>query len=244
MRLFCFHATRVRPTFPCLIAIILVGSAGFSSLNNASAQEATNGKSLFDGKSLAGWSGSKSNWRVEDGAITGESKESEPLQNNTFLVFEKPVKDFVLTCEFKISGGNSGIQYRSKVMDKDKFIVGGYQADIDSQIRFMGINYEERGRGILAERGEIVKLSKDGSKEVVGSSGDVDALTTRFNVKDWNTYKIVAKGNVCQHFINGYLMSEVHDEQEDKRSAEGIIALQLHAGPPMKVQFKNIVLAE
>ena len=244
MRLLSFNSIRIPFSFSFLAAFVTANFILVPMLGSVFAQEATKGKSLFDGKSLAGWSGISSNWRVEDGTITGSSKESEPLQNNTFLVYEKPVKDFVLTCDFKISGGNSGIQYRSKVIDKDKFIVGGYQADIDSQIRFMGINYEERGRGILAERGEIVKLGKDGTKEVVGSSGDVEALTSRFNVKDWNSYKIVAKGKVCQHFINEYLMSEIHDEQEDKRAAEGIIALQLHAGPPMKVQFKNIVLSE
>ncbi|MEQ1827246.1 MAG: DUF1080 domain-containing protein [Pirellula sp.] len=212
----------------------------------ASAQDAAKGKgkSLFDGKSLTGWSGISELWRVEDGAITGETKADAPLKNNTFLVYQNPVKDFELTCEFKITGGNSGIQYRSKLIDKDKFIVGGYQADIDSQKRYMGINYEERGRGILAERGDIVAIDESGKKSKVGSAGDVDALTGRFNVDDWNSYRIVAKGTVCQHYINGTLMSEIQDGQPDKRSAEGILAFQLHQGPPMKVQFKNIMLVE
>jgi hypothetical protein len=160
------------------------------------------------------------------------------------LVYEKSVGDFELTCEFKITGGNSGIQYRSKVVDKDKFIVGGYQADIDSSKRYMGINYEERGRGILVERGEIVAIDEAGKKTRVGSCGDAEALTNRFKMDDWNSYRIVAKGNVCQHFINGTLMSELQDGQKDKRAASGILALQLHAGPPMKVQFKNIMLSE
>jgi hypothetical protein len=208
------------------------------------AQDAAKGKSLFDGKTLSGWSGLPALWRVEDESITGESKDSEPLANNTFLVYEKPVRDFVLTCEFKISGGNSGIQYRSKLIDKDKYIVGGYQADIDSTSRFMGINYEERGRGILAERGEIIKIDAAGNKVVVGSSGDGEALKAKFNASEWNKYRIVVKGNVCQHFINDTLMSEVQDDQTEKRAEEGILALQLHTGPAMKVQFKNIVLAE
>lgn len=244
MRVFLTSSIRVRIMLPLLAIAFCAGLPSAFTQNSLFAQEKPNGISLFDGKTLKGWSGLASNWRVEDGAITGENKESEPIKNNTFIVYEKPVQDFVLDCDFKISGGNSGIQYRSKLIDKDQFIVGGYQADIDSQIRFMGINYEERGRGILAERGEIVKLTKDGKKEIVGSCGDVDALTSRFNVKDWNSYKIIAKGNICQHFINGFLMSEVHDEQDDKRATDGIIALQLHAGPPMKVQFKNILLSE
>ena len=198
--------------------------------------------SLFDGKTLQGWSGLSANWSVQDGAITGENKADAPVAQNTFLVYEKPVKDFELTLEFKIVGGNSGIQYRSKVFDKDKFVVGGYQADIDSNKRYMGINYEERGRGIMAERGEIVSVDAQGKKSRVGSAGDADALLSQIKWEDWNRYKIVAKGNVLQHYINDQLMSEVQDSESAKSAAEGVLALQLHAGPPMKVQFKNIML--
>jgi hypothetical protein len=198
--------------------------------------------SLFDGKTLQGWSGLAANWSVQDGAITGENKADAPVAQNTFLVYEKPVKDFELTLEFKIVGGNSGIQYRSKVFDKDKFIVGGYQADIDANKRYMGINYEERGRGIMAERGEIVSVDAQGKKSRVGSAGDADALLSQVKWEDWNRYKIVAKGHVLQHYINDQLMSEVQDSESAKSAAEGVLALQLHAGPPMKVQFKNIML--
>lgn len=200
------------------------------------------GVSLFDGKSLQGWSGLTANWSVQDGAITGENKADAPIAQNTFLVYEKPVKDFELTLEFKIVGGNSGIQYRSKVFDKDKFVVGGYQADIDANKRYMGINYEERGRGIMAERGEIIAVDGQGKKSRVGSAGDADALLSQIKWEDWNRYKIVAKGNVLQHYVNDQLMSEVQDSESAKSASEGVLALQLHAGPPMKVQFKNIML--
>jgi hypothetical protein len=200
------------------------------------------GLSLFDGKSLQGWSGLTANWSVQDGAITGENKADAPIAQNTFLVYEKPVKDFELTLEFKIVGGNSGIQYRSKVFDKDKFVVGGYQADIDANKRYMGINYEERGRGIMAERGEIIAVDGQGKKSRVGSAGDADALLSQIKWEDWNRYKIVAKGNVLQHYVNDQLMSEVQDSESAKSASEGVLALQLHAGPPMKVQFKNIML--
>jgi hypothetical protein len=198
--------------------------------------------SLFDGKSLQGWSGLTANWSVQDGAITGENKADAPIGQNTFLVYDKPVKDFELTLEFRIMGGNSGIQYRSKIFDKDKFVVGGYQADIDANKRYMGINYEERGRGILAERGEIVAVDAQGKKGRVGSAGDADALLSQIKWDDWNRYKIVAKGTVLQHYINDQLMSEVQDSEAAKAATEGVLALQLHAGPPMKVQFKNIML--
>jgi len=233
----------------CIRFVFTLAIAAVSFSQTSFSQEAAKGKKLFDGTTLSGWSGVTANWRVEDGAITGQSLADAPLKNNTFLVYEKKVGDFELNCEFKITGGNSGIQYRSKVVDNEKFIVGGYQADIDSEKdvkknSFMGINYEERGRGILVERGQIISIAADGKKTKVGSTGDAAALRSKVNVDGWNTYKIVAKGSVCQHFINGVLMSELQDNQVDKRASEGIIALQLHAGPPMKVQFKSIMLSE
>ena len=233
----------------CIRLAAILCLSTISLVSTAIAQDAPKGKKLFDGTTLAGWSGIAANWRVEDGAITGESLKDAPLKNNTFLVYEKKFGDFELNCEFKITGGNSGIQYRSKLIDAEKFIVGGYQADIDSQKdvkqnSFVGINYEERGRGILVQRGQIVSVGADGKLSVVGSTGDADALRSKFNVDGWNTYRIVAKGNICQHYINGVLMSELQDNQADKRASEGILALQLHAGPPMKVQFKNIYVSE
>jgi hypothetical protein len=120
--------------------------------------------------------------------------------------------------------------------------VVGYQADIDANKRYMGINYEEGGRGILAERSEIIAIDEQGNKSRVGSTGDTDALLGQVKFDDWNKYRIVARGNVVQHYINDVLMSEVQDGQSDRAAKEGILALQLHAGPPMKVQFKNILL--
>ena len=211
----------------------------------SSAQDAgKKSTNLFDGKTLTGWSGLAANWRVEDGVITGENTADKPLKNNTFLVCDKKVSDFELNLEFRIMGGNSGIQYRSKLIDAEKFIVGGYQADIDANKRYMGINYEERGRGIMVERGEIVAVNDQGAKSKIGTCGDATALLGRIKFDDWNRYKIVAKGSKLQHYINDMLMSELLDNESAKRSAEGIIALQVHAGPPMKVQFKNITINE
>jgi hypothetical protein len=233
-------------SIPLCLAMILSSTAVAqqASATKSAAEPKSAGKSIFDGKSLAGWSGLKDNWRVEDEAITGENFEASPIKNNTFLVYERPVSDFELQCEFKITGGNSGIQYRSKLIDKDNFIVGGYQADIDSQKRFMGINYEERGRGILAERSEIVDVSSEGAKSRVGSCGDTNELISRVKIDDWNRYRIVAKGTKLQHYINDILMSEVNDSESSKAAKEGVLALQLHAGPKMKIQFRKLILAE
>jgi len=199
---------------------------------------------LFNGKDLNGWTGREANWSVEDGALTGRTTAENPLKENTFLVWNGEAANFELTLQYKIQGGNSGVQYRSKVLDEAKFVVGGYQADIDSTPRYTGINYEERGRGILAERGQIVAVDAEGKKSVVGSSGDKDALVALVSAKDWNRYRIVAKGTVVQHFINDVLMSEVQDGEASKAATTGKIAFQIHVGEPMIVQFKDVQLTK
>jgi hypothetical protein len=199
------------------------------------------GKSLFDGKSLSGWEGDSKFWSIQDEAITGKTTKENPTKGNTFLIWKGgEVADFDLTLKFKIVGGNSGIQYRS--IDKDNFVVNGYQADIDSTNVYMGILYEEGGRGILAQRGKKVKLveGKDGSV-VDGEASDKEVLDA-LKKDDWNEYRVVAKGNHLQHFINGKITVDVTDENTAKAAKKGILALQLHAGPPMTVQFKDIVL--
>lgn len=221
-----------------------IGQDTASKAASTQVSQASQPIELFDGKSLKGWNGDMSLWRVEEGSITGVTTADKPISNNTFLVWQDgKVGDFVLTLEYRIQGGNSGIQYRSKLFDAEKFIVGGYQADIDSNKVYTGINYEERGRGIMATRGQIVSVSAKGEKSPVGSCGDPQALIQLVKDEDWNRYRIVAKGNLVQHYINDVLMSEVVDHQNDVAAKEGILAFQLHQGPPMKVQFRNILLS-
>lgn len=199
-------------------------------------------KSIFDGKTLKGWEGKKEFWKVEDGAITGQTTKENPTKGNTFIIWrDGELADFELKCKFKIVGGNSGIQYRSKEM-KD-FVVGGYQADIDTGgHRYMGILYGEKtGRGIIAERGQTMKIGADGKKSVADKAFDNEAFLKSLKKEDWNDYTIIAKGNKLQHIINGTKTIDVTDN--DKRQvAKGILAFQLHAGPPMKVQFKDVKL--
>jgi hypothetical protein len=199
------------------------------------------GKSLFDGKSLSGWEGDSKFWSVQDGAITGKTTKENPTAGNTFLIWKGgEVADFDLTLKFKIVGGNSGIQYRSK--DKGNFVVNGYQADIDSTGVYMGILYEEGGRGILAKRGTKVTVTGDrGAPITEGEIGDKEVLEA-IKKDDWNEYRVVAKGNHLQHYLNGKISIDVTDEEASKAAKSGILALQLHAGPPMTVQFKDIVL--
>ena len=220
-----------------LVSCAVVWSLGVCGFADEPKEEGF--ESIFNGKDLSGWKGNLTHWSVEDGAITGTNTAEKPTPHNTFIVWDKEVEDFELRLQYKIIGGNSGIQYRSKLADAEKFIVGGYQADIDSSPTYSGINYEERGRGILAERGQSVKITGDKTVEVLKSLGDKGELQKKIKAEQWNDYVVIAKGGVLQHVINGVPMSTVEDVS-NKAQAKGILALQLHAGPPMKVQFKNI----
>jgi hypothetical protein len=208
-------------------------------------------KQLFNGKDLTGWEGNPKLWSVKDGAITGTTTNEgdTKIGHNTFLIWKGGnVADFELTFKYKIVAGNSGVQYRSTLKEPKAFgpVVGGYQADFEAGKTYSGILYEEGGRGILAQRGQKTKITTDadGKKhkvEVVGQVGNSDEIQAAIKKEDWNDYRIVAKGNHLQHFINGTQTVDVTDEHPGA-AKEGILALQIHAGPAMTVQFKDLVL--
>lgn len=201
-------------------------------------------KDLFNGKDLTGWKGNPELWTVKDGCITGTTTAEKPLKFNTFLVWEGEVGDFELEADYKIQGGNSGIQYRSKLIDAEKFIVGGYQADLDDSLKFAGINYEEKGkRGIMTQRGTRTTYSATGEKKEERFADDAE-LKAAIKVGDWNHYRVVAKGNTLSHYINGKLMSETIDNDKEHFKAKGILALQIHTGPAMVIQYKNIKIKQ
>lgn len=230
------------------------------TLHSASAEE---GKAIFNGKDLTGWEGNKDLWSVKDGAITGQTPASEadpkksPLSHNTFLVYKDgKVGDFELTFKYRIVAGNSGVQYRSKELAPGQYgpVVSGYQADFEAGTTYSGILYEEKGRGILAQRGQktVIKSqaknpadpkSKDFAVEATGTVGDSKEIQASIKSEDWNEYKIVAKGNHLQHFINGHQTADIIDNDAAHAAKSGILALQLHKGPTgMTVQFKDMVL--
>ncbi len=198
--------------------------------------------SLFDGKTLKHWDGNPKFWSVKDGAITGITTKDNPTKGNTFIIWRGGTLDnFELRLKFKIVGGNSGIQYRSK--DHGNWVVGGYQGDFESGTTYSGILYEERGRGILAQRGQKTEVVANGEKhkvEVVGSLGESADIQAVIKQEQWNDYKIIARGYEFTHVINGRVTAQVTDLDAAHRKPEGILALQLHAGPPMNVQFKDI----
>lgn len=216
---------------------------GFAALSAALAAD-DGFKPLFDGKTLAGWEGDPAIWKVEDGAITGQTTPETNLKKNTFLIWRQgEVDDFELTLEYKIIGGNSGIQYRSfEVPENGKWALGGYQADFEAGDTYSGILYGEHYRGILAQRGQKTVIGADHKPKVTGQIGDAKELGAKIKKEDWNTYRIVARGFHFTHEINGQLMCEVIDEDKAQRRRGGLLGLQVHVGPPMKVQFRNIRL--
>ena len=200
---------------------------------------------IFDGKTLEGWDGDKKFWSVVDGAIQGETTKETPTKGNTFIIYRKSKPaNFELKVDYRILSdkANSGIQYRSE--EVKPYVVKGYQADFESGPNYTGINYGEKtGRGILAQRGQKTWLGDGKKKNKVEKIGDKKELQKKIKGKgEWNTYHIIAKGNHMIHKINGEVMSETIDESEKDAKSSGIIALQVHSGPPMTLQFKNILL--
>lgn len=218
--------------------------------------------SIFDGKTLNGWEGDPTYWRVENGNLVGEITPTTLLKTNSFIIWRggQPA-DFELKGEFNITeAGNSGINYRSVQLPDIPFALKGYQADIDGRNRYTGQNYEERGRTTLAYRGQ--KTTIDGNNppntpeavraavqrnawtrlQVVGSLGNTDSLQQKIHAGDWNTFRLVVKGNHLQHYINDILMSDVTDNDAINGKKSGLLGVQVHVGPPMKVQYRNLML--
>jgi hypothetical protein len=168
---------------------------------------------LFNGKNLDGWDGDPHMWSVRDGMIVGAT-EGVTMTDNSFLITKKPYRNFVLRAEMKLRNHNSGIQFRSEAMPN--WVVRGYQADAAAD-NYWGNIYEEKGRGTLVDgwKGKAEKVVK---------------------LKDWNDYEILCDGDHIQLTLNGLVTADMHDSAR----LEGIIALQLHRGPPMEVYFRNL----
>ena len=195
---------------------------------------------LFNGKDLTGWEGDPNLWSVKDGAIFGQTDG----RSHTFLIWKGTAGDFELHAKFKMKGGNSGIQYRSKqVKDAGDFVVSGYQADMDAENKYTGILYEERGRGILAMRGEKVIIAANGDRYVVGSTGDPKKLTAAIKPDDWNDYVIRCEGPHIQLWING-LKTVDYTETEPDIAQTGVIGVQIHGGAKAEASYKDIVIEE
>lgn len=193
---------------------------------------------IFNGKDLSGWIGKPGWWTVEDGALTSESTPEKPCKECNYLIWrgDHPA-DFELLADFKLSrSANSGIQLRSaELLEWDTF---GYQADMTGDGALVGFVYHHQ-RGLIAGRGEKAVFAADG-KKTVAPLGDPADLLKHFKQEDWNTYHVICRGHGISLSVNGVLMCQITDHHATQAATRGIIALQMHPGPPMKIQFKNI----
>jgi putative heme-binding domain-containing protein len=222
----------MRKPLSALLAFLLAGLAPLSAQDGF--------KSIFDGKTLAGWDGNPELWSVEDGCLTGKTKGPDTLTYNQFLIWRGGApKNFELHAKARCSATNSGIQYRSKEIAGSKWAIGGYQCDIHSNKANNGSIYEERGRGVLLTNGQSVIIDDKGDKWLAAEHDAVIA-----DMKEWHDFTIIAQGNHLIQKIDGKLTIDLVDHDEKNRALGGLIALQLHRGPAMVAQFKDIFIKE
>lgn len=239
-----------------LSALFLLGLAALSSSLPAAAPAGF--QEIFNGQDLTGWEG-LSFWSVKAGAIVGQTTAEKPTKGNTFLIYRagQPA-NFELRATFRLTGqnttgfANSGVQYRSHVVDAAAFVVGGYQADMDLAAKYTGMLYEEKGRGILMAPGEKVRVgataldaatkkSQTAVEKLPGATPTAE-IRAAYKAGDWNDLVIIAEGNHLRHFLNGKLTADVTDNDPTLAAKSGLLALQLHAGQPMTIEFKNLYL--
>ena len=207
--------------------------------------EETGFRPIFDNKSLAGWDCDPDFWRAENGVMIGETRPDHQPKQNIFCIWKggSPA-DFELKMQYRLTGatGNSGVQYRSvELPNVAKWVMKGYQADIDGMQQYTGQVYEERGRGFLALRGQMAYVPDAGKVGSIGSTGDNDQLKSLIKVDDWNDLDIIARGNTLIQSINGRVMSVLVDDDKANRKMDGEIGIQLHVTKAaMKIETRNI----
>lgn len=250
----------------CLLLVLVLGICQTSGMTQSKSNKANADKNgfikIFDGKTLNGWEGDSTYWRVENGSLVGEIKPDKLLKTNSFIVWQggQPA-DFELKGEFRITkDGNSGVNYRSEQLKDVPHALRGYQADIDGKNTYTGQNYEERGRTTLAYQGQkVILIGQDNTNasvqdyvknnawmgaKVTESLGSLDSLKALIKSEDWNEFHLVVKGNRLQHYFNGVLMSDVTDNDAANRKMSGLLGVQVHIGPPMKVEYRNMRLKQ
>ncbi len=225
-----------------LCVILLVAGTAWAQRGPRIAPEQESGyQSIFDGQSLKGWDGDPEFWRIENGEIIGQTTTEKQPKQNTFIIWRgASPADFELKLEFKLTGFNSGIQFRSIELPGIKWAMKGYQADMDGQQQYTGQIYEERGRGFLAMRGQFTHIGEDGKPALVGSLGDGGQLKELIHGDGWNDLHLIARGNTLVQLLNGRLMSMLIDDDPAGRRMDGLIGIQVHRGPPMEIEVRNV----
>jgi hypothetical protein len=238
-----------------VVSVLSLPSYLFAQSDAASAPAEPAGmRAIFNGKDLTGWDGDPRLWSVRDGAIRGETTAENAAKGNTFIIWKGgKTKNFDLRLSFRCNAtNNSGIQYRSKHITDGKvsnaWVVRGYQHEIRNEIKFPNTSsfiYDEGGkRGRICLVGEKATWEPTGKKVLSDSLIDQAGFEKLFKLDDWNDVVIVARGHHIQHYLNGRLILDFTDNDPKLALDEGILALQLHAGKPMWVEFKNIRIAE
>lgn len=200
--------------------------------------------SLFDGKSLDGWEGNPDYWRVEDGIILGETTTGKqpPVPSSELVWQGGEVGDFELKVEFKINQGNTGVFYRAFPRKDSPWMVGGYQADFSVDKEWAGIAYGMAYKKVLAECGEKALVGDTPTdRKVIAMVGDRAEILDGIDPLGWNEYHIIARGNQVIQMLNGIVTAEFSESSED-RLRRGLLALQVHRGPPMQVKFRHVGL--
>jgi len=218
------------------------GGRGGGRGGAATPDDTTGFVQIFNGQSLENWDGDPKYWRVEEGVIVGQSTTENRVEYNSFLIWRGgTVKDFELKAEVRLTGGNSGIQYRSKENEQRRWSVAGYQADFDADNRYSGMIYGEQGGGFLAPRGNFLRRTTGGQR-LIATLGNAEELAAVYKPSEFNQFHIVAKGNTLLHFVNGRLLAGLIDEDEagGGYATEGILGLQMHTGAPMKIEARNV----
>lgn len=232
----------------------LATQAGAADAPRKAPAESADMEKIFDGKSLDGWNGDPTMWSVREGVIHGETTAENPAKGNTFLIWEGgKTGDFELRLSFRLTAANnSGIQYRSKHITDDsarnKWVVRGYQHELRNQEdmpNVSGFIYDEGGkRGRICLAGEKAVWEAEGGKQVKETLISAEEYKELFKLDQWNDVVIVAKGNHIQHYLNGRLILDFTDNDPQLALTDGVLALQLHAGKPMWVEFKDIRIKE
>lgn len=202
--------------------------------------------SIFDGTTLDGWQAADmSYWSIEDGAITAKITAEHPSERNHYLVYQGgKLGDFELKLRHRIVSDetvNGGFQFRSEMFDGDiANDCRGYQVDNNTNTPWLVRLYDEFGRHDLALRGQKSVFNADGTKEttpIPEAEGD-----PWFQLDEWHEYHLICRGQNLTLYVNDRLVAEVIDNDPNQQDFSGILALQLHSGPRMTVQFKDIRL--
>jgi len=221
-------------------------------------EDRTGFQPIFDG-TMKNWDGDPAIWKAEGQVLVGTTTPQNPLKENTFVIWRggQPA-DFELKVEYRMSATNSGIQFRSVQLPQGtaapnptnpdakvagKWVLKGYQADIDFANQFTGMIYEERGRGFLMHRGEAIEIGPDAVSRQIGKlEMNADELKALIKAGEWNSVHLIARGNTITNIVNGHVTAFMIDDDPKGRAMKGLLGFQIHVGDPMKIEFRNIFL--